>query len=192
MRKLIVDTIISLDGYFSSSGNEIDSWFDFNEEEWFWSIDILRGVDAILLGRVTYEEFSKFWPTVTPKTEPGKIITRQLNETLKVVFSQSLTDTPWKPATIVRGDPVVAVAELKRKPGKDLVVNGSGTLVASLLRAGLIDEYYVRVRPIILGGGRPLLVDPNSRHPLKLISAKPFKNGVIGLHYQPTNTQEQV
>ncbi len=189
MRKLIADSIISLDGHFSSSSNEIDSWFDFNEEEWFWSIDILRGVDAILLGRVTYGEFSEFWPKVTPKTEPGKIIAQQLNELRKVVFSQSLTDAPWKPVTIVREDPVAAVAKLKREPGKDLVVNGSGTLVAALLRAGLIDEYYVRVRPIILGSGRPLFVDPGARHPLKLISGKPFKNGVIGLHYQPMTSE---
>ena len=187
MRKLIADSIISLDGHFSSSSNEIDSWFDFNEEEWFWSIDILRGVDAILLGRVTYEEFSKFWPSVTPKTEPGKIITRQLNELRKIVFSRTLTDESWKPVTIVRDDPVAAVAELKREPGKDLVLNGSGALVASLLQAGLIDDYYVRVRPIILGAGRPLFVDPGARHPLNLISAKPFKNGVIALHYQPMN-----
>ena len=190
MRRLIADSIISLDGHFSSSTNEIDSWFDFNEEEWYWSIDILRGVDAILLGRVTYEEFSKFWPTVTPKTEPGKVIARQLNELRKVVFSRSLTDAPWKPATIVREDPVAAVAELKREPGRDLVLNGSGTLVATLLRAGLIDDFYVRVRPIILGGGRPLFVDPSARHPLELISAKPFKNGVIGLHYQSATPVE--
>ena len=187
VRKLIADSIISLDGHFSSSSNEIDSWFDFNEEEWFWSIDILRGVDAILLGRVTYEEFCKFWPSVTPKTEPGKIITRQLNELRKIVFSRSLTDAPWKPVTIVREDPVAAVAQLKREPGKDLVLNGSGALVAALLRAGLIDDYFVRVRPIILGAGRPLFVDPSARHPLNLISAKPFKNGVIALHYQPMN-----
>lgn len=188
VRKLIVDTIISLDGHYSSSTNEIDSWFDFNEEEWFWSIDILSEVGAILLGRVTYEEFCKFWPTVTPKTEPGKIITRQLNELPKIVFSKSLTEAPWKPATIVREDPVAAVAELKREQGKDLVVNGSGTLLAALLRAGLVDEYYVRVRPIILGGGRPLFVDSSARHPLKLVSARPFKNGVVGLHYQPSTS----
>ena len=66
-----------------------------------------------------------------------------------------------------------------------MVVVGSGTLAGLLLREGLIDEYFVRVRPIILGSGRPLFVDPNSRHPLKLVSAKTFKTGVIGLHYKP-------
>ena len=184
-RKLIADSIVSLDGYFTSAKNEIDSWFDFNQEEWFWSIDILRRVDAVLCGRISYEEFSKFWPTVNPQTEGGKIIAPLLNGLPKIVFSRTIKDTPWKPATIVREDSVDAIAKLKREPGKDMVVIGSGTLVSALLRAGLIDEYYIRVRPIILGAGRPLFVDPNARHPLKLISTTTFKNGVIGLHYQP-------
>ena len=184
-RKLIADSIVSLDGHFTSAKNEIDSWFDFNQEEWFWSIDILRRVDSVLCGRVSYEEFSKFWPTVEPQTEGGKIIAPLLNGLPKIVFSRTLNDTPWKPATIVREDSVGAIAKLKHEPGKDMVVIGSGTLVSALLRAGLIDEYYIRVRPIILGAGRPLFVDPNARHPLKLVSASTFKNGVIGLHYQP-------
>jgi dihydrofolate reductase len=92
VRKLIADSIVSLDGYFTSTKNEIDSWFDFNEEEWFWSIDILRKVGAILCGRVTYEEFSNFWPKATPKTEPGKIIARHLNDLPKIVFSRTLAD----------------------------------------------------------------------------------------------------
>lgn len=184
-RKLIVDSIISLDGYFTSAKNEIDSWFDFNQEEWFWSIDILRRVDAILCGRISYLEFSRFWPTVQPQTEGGKIIAPLLNALPKIVFSRTLTDTPWKPATIVRDDCIEAVTRLKREPGKDMVVIGSGAIVATLVGAGLVDEYYIRVRPIILGAGRLLFVDPVARHPLKLISASAFKNDVIGLHYQP-------
>lgn len=186
-RKLIADSIISLDGYFTSTKNEVDSWFEFNEEEWNWSIDILRKVDAILCGRVTYEEFSNFWPNVKPKTEPGKVIAPLLNDLPKIVFSRTLIDARWKPATIIKEDCVEAVVRLKREPGKDMVVVGSGTLVAALVSAGLIDEYYVRVRPIILGAGKTLFTDPGARHPLKLISESTFKNGVIGLHYQPLN-----
>jgi dihydrofolate reductase len=185
VRKLIADCIVSLDGYFTSAKNEIDSWFDFNADEWFWSIDILRKVDAILCGRITYEEFSNFWPKVVPKTEGGKIITPLLNGLPKIVFSRTLTDGAWKPVTIVRKDPVESVAKLRRESGKDMVVVGSGTLVGALVRAGLVDEFYIRVRPIILGSGRPLFVDPGARHQLKLLSESTFKNGVIGLHYQP-------
>jgi dihydrofolate reductase len=185
MRRLILDTITSLDGYYTSLRGEID-WFGFDADEWSWSVNINRGVDTMLYGRVTYEEFRQFWPTPAPKKmgiNPDLI--RQLNDLQKVVFSRTLAKAAWKPSTLVRGNPVEVVSRLKRQPGKDLIVVGSGTLVGSLLRAGLIDEYYVRVRPIILGSGRPLFVDPDGRHPLKLVSAKTFKTGVVGLHYEP-------
>ena len=184
MRKLIADTIISLDGYFTSPKNQID-WFGFDDEEWEWSSDINRRVDAMLYGRVTYEEFRQFWPTDDPKSMgvPPDFIKR-LNDLPKIVFSRTLIDTPWMPATLVRDDPGKAVAKLKREPGKDLVVVGSGTLVSALLRDSLIDEFFIRVRPIILGAGRPIFIDPDTRHPLKLLSAKTFRSGVIGLHYE--------
>lgn len=186
MRKLIADTIISLDGYFTSPKNEID-WFvgEFDSEEWPWSRDINRRVDAMLYGRVTYEEFSQFWPTPDAKQSGiDPTLIEQLNSLPKIVFSKSLTETPWKPAILVKEDPGTAVPRLKREPGKDMVIVGSGTLVAALLRGGLIDEYYIRVRPIILGAGRPIFSDPESRHLLKLVSTKTFKSGVVGLHYE--------
>lgn len=184
MRKLIADTIISLDGYFTSPKNEID-WFEFDDEEWGWSREINRRVDAMLYGRVTYEEFRQFWPTDRPKSigVPPDFI-KQLNDLPKIVFSRTLIDTPWKPATLVRDKPGEAVAKLKRESGKDLVVVGSGTLVSALIRDSLIDEFFIRVRPIILGAGRSIFVDPDTRHPLKLLSTKTFKSGVIGLHYE--------
>jgi len=140
----------------------------------------------MLYGRITYEEFRQFWPTKAPKSiGADPVLIRQLNALQKVVFSRTLTEAEWKPATLVREDPSTAVSRLKRRVGKDLIAVGSGTLVGSLVRAGLVDDFYVRVRPIILGSGRPLFVDPERRHPLRLISARTFKSGVIGLHYQP-------
>jgi dihydrofolate reductase len=185
MRRLILDTITSLDGYFTSLRNSID-WFGFDDDEWAWSRDINRRVDMMLYGRVTYEEFRQFWPTRDPKSMGvDPVLIKQLNSLQKVVFSRTLPKALWKPATLVRGSPGEAVTKLKRQPGKDMVVVGSGTLVGSLLRGGLIDEYFVRVRPIILGSGRPIFVDPDGRHPLKLVSAKTFRSGVVGLHYEP-------
>ncbi|MDG6900054.1 MAG: dihydrofolate reductase family protein [Nitrososphaerota archaeon] len=185
MRKVILDTIISLDGYYTSPKNEID-WFDFDRQEVEWSKEILRRVDTMLYGRVTYEEFSEFWPKAKPSPDGfDPEIIGQLNGLRKVVFSRKIKDAPWKPAEVVRGDPATEVARLKRGRGKDMVVVGSGTLVAALVRGGLVDEYRVRVRPIILGAGRPLFVDQKARHPLKLVSAKAFGNGVVALHYEP-------
>ena len=78
---------------------------------------------------------------------------------------------------------------LKREPGRDMVVVGSGKLVSALLQEGLIDEFFIRVRPIILGAGRPIFVDPKARHSLKLVSSKTFRTGVIGLHYEPLSVK---
>ncbi len=185
MRKLIIDSIISLDGYFTDPRNNID-WFDFDTGEQEWSIDILRRVDTIVLGRKTYEEFSTFWPTPRPEEvgfDPN--LTRQLRETPKIVFSQTLTNASWKPSTVMKENPSKVISQMKQKPGKDIVVLGSGSLVAVFAREGLIDEYWIRIRPIILGAGRPLFPDPNARHPLKLLSSQAFSNGVLGVRYEP-------
>jgi dihydrofolate reductase len=187
VRRLILDTIISLDGYYTSAKNEID-WFEFSREEVGWSTEINRRVDAMLYGRVTYEEFSQFWPGAKPSPDGfDPEIIGQLNGLLKVVFSRTLKDAPWKPAVVISEDPATAVARLKREQGKDMVVVGSGTLVAALVRAGLIDEYRIRIRPIILGAGKPLFTDRDARHPLRLIEARTFRNGVVALHYEPVH-----
>ena len=185
MRKVILDTIISLDGYYTSLKNEID-WFEFDKEEIDWSKEINRRVDTMLYGRVTYEEFRTFWPNASPTpTGFDSEIIAQLNGLPKVVFSRTLTDALWQPAVLVREDPAAAVAKLKQEPGKDMVVVGSGTLVSALVKSGLVDEYRILVRPIILGAGKPIFVDRDARHSLKLVAAKTFHNGVIALHYEP-------
>lgn len=185
MRKLIIDSIISLDGYYTDPNNSID-WFDFDEKEQEWSKEINRRVDTIIYGRRTYEEFSAFWPTPQPeKIGFDPLLIRQLRELPKIVFSRSLSSAPWNPSTIVRENPDEAISKMKKESGKDIVVVGSGSVVTSLVRAGLVDEYRIRVRPIILGAGKPLFSDSNARHPLRLVSSQQFDNGVIGLHYEP-------
>jgi dihydrofolate reductase len=185
MRRLIIDSIISLDGYFTGPKNEID-WFEFDDDEQAWSSDILQRVDAMIYGRVTYEEFRQFWPTPEANVSSfDPYIVRRLNELPKVVFSKSLEDAPWKPSTIVTESPIEVIPKMKNEPGKDMVIVGSGSLVATLARDGLIDEYRIRIRPIILGSGRLLFEDRNHRHALKFVSVKSFKSGVIGLHYEP-------
>jgi dihydrofolate reductase len=185
VRRLIVDSIISLDGYFTGPNNEID-WFEFDDDEQAWSSEILQRVDTMIYGRVTYEEFRQFWPTPRANVSGfDPYIIRQLNELPKVVFSKSLENAPWKPSTIVRENPIEVIPKMKNEVGKDMVVVGSGSLVATLAREELIDEYRIRIRPIILGSGRLLFEDRNHRHALKFVSVKSFKNGVVGLHYEP-------
>ncbi len=80
---------------------------------------------------------------------------------------------------------VGVISKMKNESGKYMVVVGSGSLVAAFAREGLVDEYRIRIRPIILGAGKPLFTDRNVRHPLKLVSSRAFDNGVLGLHYEP-------
>jgi dihydrofolate reductase len=187
MRKVILDTIISLDGYYTSPKSEID-WFEFDREEIEWSKQILRRVDAMLYGRITYQEFSEFWPKASPSPDGfDSEIIGQLNGLQKMVFSRTLPEAKWRPAVLIRENPVDAVAKLKKDPGKDMVIVGSGTLVSTLVRNELIDEYRIRIRPIILGAGRSLFADDQKRHKLKLISSRAFGNGVVALHYEPAH-----
>jgi dihydrofolate reductase len=108
-----------------------------------------------------------------------------LNDLKKVVFSSSIKDVPWGPAVLIRENPVEAVSRFKKEKGKDMVIVGSGTLVSSLVAKEMIDEYRIRIRPIILGSGKTLFNDKNKRHKLKLISTSKFSNGVVALHYEP-------
>ena len=185
MRQLIIDSIISLDGYYTDLNNSID-WFDFNTEEQEWSKDILRRADTLIFGRRTYEEFSTFWPTPQPGANGfDSYIIQRLNELPKIIFSKSLSEPSWKPFRIKDENPAKVISEMKNEPGKSMVVIGSGSLVATLAREGLVDEFRIRIRPIILGAGKPLFIDRNARHPLKLVSSQAFDNGVLGLHYEP-------
>ncbi|MGC8515119.1 MAG: dihydrofolate reductase family protein [Thermoplasmata archaeon] len=187
MRRIILDSIISLDGYYTSPKNEID-WFEFDQEEIEWSKEILRRVDAMLYGRVTYQEFSEFWPKASPSPDGfDSEIIGHLNKLHKIVFSRTLTEANWKPAQLVREDPSVAVPKIKSGKGKDMVVVGSGTLVSTLVRNDMVDEYRIRIRPIILGAGKSFFKDDLKRHKLKLISAKAFQNSVVALHYEPVH-----
>lgn len=183
MRRLILDTLISLDGQFSGPKGEID-WFEFDENDMAWSHQVLERVDTLLFGRTTYEEFSQYWPKAKVEEGWDPYIIKQMNELPKVVFSSTMKKADWGPATVVAGSPTIAIAKMKQMPGKDIEVIGSGSLVAEVVREGLVDEYRLRMEPIVLGVGRPLFKDQTERRKLKLISATPWKSGVVALHYE--------
>ncbi|HZW54783.1 MAG TPA: dihydrofolate reductase family protein [Nitrososphaerales archaeon] len=148
---------------------------------------MLHRADTLIFGRRTYEEFSSFWPTSQPEASGfDSYIIQRLNETPKIIFSKSLTEASWKPSKMMKDENLVGViSKMKNESGKYMVVVGSGSLVAAFAREGLVDEYRIRIRPIILGAGKPLFTDRNVRHPLKLVSSRAFDNGVLGLHYEP-------
>jgi dihydrofolate reductase len=178
MRKLIVSNLMSLDGFFEGPDHELD-WFAPDEEFFAYAREMLRAVDTIIFGRVTYQHMAAYWPSA-PKEE----IADAMNHLPKIVFSRTLDKTEWNNCRLVKGDAVEEIAELKHQPGKDMVILGSAMLASTLLQQGLIDEYRVIVSPILIGSGYPLFKGITNKIRLKLEKNKLLSSGVAVLYYQ--------
>jgi dihydrofolate reductase len=186
MRKVILQNFVTLDGFAADSSGEIDFIVaDRSVDE-----DFLRSADAIdtiLLGRETYSMFSQYWPTVTTETE---LVADFVNTTPKIVFSRTLDRAPWgtwDEAHIAGGAAPEEVAKLKAQPGKDMILWGSLSLGHALIKAGLIDEYQLRVCPRVLGEGTRLWPDGAPPLELKLVETKAYTSGLVLLRYRPDN-----
>lgn len=183
MRKLVVSEFVSLDGVM-----EDPMWtvpFRSQEGEAFKFAE-LQASDALLLGRVTYDEFAAGWPG---RDEKEGDYTARMNGYPKYVASTTLEKAEWNNSTIIRDDVVGAVAALKRQDGKEILVFGSGKLIETLRRHDLIDEYRLLVFPVVLGKGQRLFTEGLDAT-LQLIEAKPLGSGVVALTYQPTAKEE--
>ena len=142
---------------------------------------------GLLLGRRTYEDFFKVWPNRTDNP-----YTDVLNNRTKYVASRSLEEPlPWKNSTLLKGDAAEAVARLKKQPGGDLMVIGSGELVRSLMDSNLIDEYILLIHPLVLGSGRRLFSDDGPSATLRLVDTKTTTTGVVIATYQPVGESKQ-
>lgn len=183
MRKIIVSNLVSLDGFMAGPNGEID-WFLWNEETAQYAKELAKSIDTILFGRVTYELMAGFWPTPASASE-DPVITEYMNNSAKIVFSKTLERADWKNTKVVKEINPEEILKMKQKPGKNMVIYGSGGLVLSLTQLGLIDDYLIFVNPVILGQGKPLFKDLQDRHKLKLINTNIFENGVVLLHYEP-------
>jgi len=183
MRKIILQNMVTLDGYFEGPHREID-WHLVDEEFNEFAIDLLKHVDTLLFGRVTYELMAGFWSTAAAMRD-DPIVAERMNNLAKVVFSTSLEKAEWNNTRLVRGNIVDEVSKLKRQPGKDIAIFGSSDLAIPLIPAGLIDEYRLFVNPLFLGSGKTLFEGLNSRLNLKLLKNVVFKSGVVGLFYEP-------
>src|SRR5207244_5203959 len=137
---------------------------------------------SLLLGRRTYEDFFTVWPNRTDNP-----YTEVLNKRTKYVASRTLQEPlPWKNSTLLKGDAAEAVARLKKQPGGDVMVLGSGELVQSLMRSNLIDEYILLIHPLVLGSGRRLFPEGSAFATLRLVGAKTTNTGVVIATYAAT------
>ena len=138
--------------------------------------------DGLLLGRMTYEHLAAFWPN-----QPGGTpMVDYINSVRKHVVSGTLEEPlEWNNSALIKANVAEAVVKLKRQPGKDITILGSGALVRSLLRDGLLDELRLMVHPVVLGAGKRLFEDGGDQKALKLVDSKTFSTGVVYLTYQP-------
>ena len=189
MRQLIVHEFISLDGVVQApGGKDEDRDGGFAHGGWtipYWHDDIgvaffqaMQNVDAFLLGRRTYVTHAEAFEPMKPGDPFGDL----MNAPKKYVVSRTLKTPIWRDTTIIRENPIDAVRTLKAQPGKDIMTDGSTQLVPVLLEHDLIDQLYLTLYPLTLGGGKRILPEGLHRK-FRLLSAKPYPTGVVGLHY---------
>jgi dihydrofolate reductase len=180
MRKLFWQINVTLDGFMEGPNRELDHTAGVVDEDFeHYATEMLKSIDGILLGRVTYELFAGYWPSATgPDAD-------RLNELPKTVFSRTLQEVEWKNSRLVKENIAEEVTRMKQQPGKDLALFGSANLASTFMRLGLIDEYRIFVTPFILGSGTPMFKDIKDRQALKLSKATPWSSGVVALYYLP-------
>jgi dihydrofolate reductase len=193
MRKVIASTFVTLDGLMVGPNEEMDWVLDNLDGEMENDIaDQLKSVDAILLGRVTYQIMANYWPTATAGTSVPRsqgvedpIITDRMNNLPKIVFSKTLQKVEWNNSRLVKENIADEVSKMKQQPGKDLVLFAGADIASTFIQLDLIDEYRIIVNPVVLGSGKPLFKDINNRLNLKLLKTKTFSCGNVILYYQP-------
>ena len=185
MKKLIVFNHITLDGYFAGANGDF-SWAhtgnDDAEYQRFVTGNASGGDSRFLFGRVTYQLMAGYWPTPIA-TEHDPVVAMKMNSTPKVVFSNTLEEATWANTTLIRGDLIGEVRRLKDEAGPDLVIFGSGSIVAQLAPSGLIDEYQMVLDPVVLGKGKTMFSGITGAINLRLTKSRVFNNGKVFLCY---------
>ena len=187
MSRIVVTEFMSLDGVIEDPGGAEGfvhgGWsFRFRDPEGMqYKLRETLGHDALLLGRVTYEGFAAAWPSMTD--EVG--FAEKMNGMPKFVVSSTLEDLEWNNSTLIKGKVAEEVAKLKQRPGGDILVAGSATLVRGLMAAGLVDEYRLMVFPIVLGSGKRLFGKTEDTATLELVEVKTLDTGTLILTYRP-------
>jgi dihydrofolate reductase len=178
VRRVVSGLFISLDGVTESPGE----WqFDHFDEGMMEAMTAhLAGEDAVLLGRVTYQEWAGYWPTSTDEPYASHI-----NGIPKYVVSTTLDEVEWQNSTLVKGGLAEELARLKQQPGKDIGVAGSPTLVRSLLQHDLLDQLTLMIHPVVVGKGKRLFADGADLKRLRLVASRITPTGVAILTYQP-------
>ncbi|MDK3160729.1 dihydrofolate reductase family protein [Kamptonema cortianum] len=174
MRRIIVTQFLSLDGVMEHPVWSAPYW---NDEVSGFKVEEDEMTDALLLGRVTYQEFAAAWPNSEDEGAP------RINSMPKYVVSNTLTSLEWNNSHLISGDVIAGIERLRQQDGKDLLVYGSATLVQTLAKHDLIDMYRLLIYPVVLGQGKRLF-QPGTKATLHLTEARALSSGVAALVYE--------
>jgi dihydrofolate reductase len=183
MARIVVTENITVDGVIDADGG----WFapasgsDVDRSDQLAAVqEQMAASSGFLTGRVTFEQMRSFWPR---QADDRTGVGAHLDRVAKYVVSTTMTDPGWAGSTVLPG--LAEVAQLRTRPGGDVVATGSTTLVQELVRQGLVDEYRLFVFPVVLGRGRRLFPDGSGIPALRLLESRPFRSGVVLLRYAP-------
>jgi dihydrofolate reductase len=183
MGKLISSTFVSVNGAFEAPAP--DTWMTLDNDSGDANFEQLRLADALVLGRKTYEGLAAVWPQLVDDPALGPYAGR-INGMPKYVASRTLSGPLEWNATLIEDDLDRAVPALKAEHAGTLMLSGCGELVHDLTRRGLVDEFWFWVHPTIWATG-PRVFDGVGPVRLQLVSATPYRSGVVWLRYRPTN-----
>lgn len=183
MRSLIAFDMLSADGCFAGADGDI-SWHNVDEAFNDFAVQLLDAADTLLFGRKTYELMAAYWPTPQAAGD-DPAVARRMNDLRKVVYTRSLQTLAWQHAELAGGDLTQTAKDLKNENGKDILLFGSGEIVAQLAAAGLIDEFRFMIAPVLVGDGRHLFAGLQQPFRLALARMQQFTSGNVLLCYRP-------
>jgi dihydrofolate reductase len=178
---------VTLDGFMAGPQCELDWHFkSWNEEMARATAEQLGQADTIILGGITYRGMAQYWnanPVNMIRPREDLDFASMLNSYPKVVFSKSMSTVTWNNARLARRAINEEVNELKQRQGKDMIVYGSGKIVAALTKLGLVDEFRMWVHPVVIGCGKPVFKGVSGELDLELYKTETFGTGVVILYY---------
>jgi dihydrofolate reductase len=188
IRRVKLQIQLTIDGFVCGPNGEMD-WMVWEWDEVLkrYTAELTNSVDTFLMGRATGEGMAVYWPTVgsnPESSEEDKWMAERLNSFPKVVFSRTITHIHWNNARVAN-DIVAEVKELKKEPGKDIMIYGGADIVSSFIRENLIDEYHLYVNPVAIGKGKAIFDKVNDNLKLNLEKTIVSTTGIVVHQYVP-------
>ncbi len=187
LRRLKLQMQMTLDGFVSTGPNDEQKWVT-----WAWNeikhdvLELANSCDTELIGRKLAVDYIPYWTDTLLRPESTMYqVARIKAGQKKIVFSKTLNKSIWENAELAKGDLVKEVKKLKNQDGKDIIVYGGTSFVASLIKEGLIDELNLFINPVAIGKGESIFNSMHEFRKLQLKKAVTYGSGIVLLKYEP-------